>query len=110
MNARTAEHDDHFRRLKLLPCLDVLHEANNLPDCIQLWHNCDKIWDPRKTKGPELVDLCNDMSLLVLHGLTPGDDIGKHTFVSRVCHGQSAIDLFHCICLLHIYLQRCICK
>ena len=31
-------------------------------------------------------------SLLILNGQTPGDDTGKHTLVSRSCHGRSAID------------------
>ena len=101
MNARTAEHDDYIRLSELPPCLDVPDEADDLPDYIQPRHNCDKIWDPSQTWGPELLDLCKDTSLLILNGRTPGDDTGKHTFVSRSCHGRSAIDYFvasaHCM-------------
>ncbi|KAA6427587.1 MAG: hypothetical protein FRX49_02250 [Trebouxia sp. A1-2] len=101
MNARTAEQDDYIRLSELPPCLDVPDEADDLPDYVQPRHNCDKIWDPSQTWGPELLDLCKDTSLLILNGRTPGDDTGKHTFVSKSCHGRSAIDYFvasaHCM-------------
>ena len=40
------------------------------------------------------MDLCKDTCLLILNGRTPGDDTGKHTFVSKSCHGRSATDFF----------------
>ena len=63
MNARTAKHDDYIRLSELPPCLDVPDEADDLPDYIHPRHNCDKIWDPSQTWGPEHLDLCKDMSL-----------------------------------------------
>ncbi len=94
MNARTAEHDDHIRLSELPPCLDVPDKADDLSDHIQPRHNCDKIWDPSKTWGAK-TRVCS------FYMGDPGDDTGKHTFVSRSCRGHNAIDYFiasaHCM-------------
>ena len=55
MSAGTAEHDDRIRLSELPPCLDVLDEADDLPDHIQPKHNCDKIWDPSKRQPKHAV-------------------------------------------------------
>ncbi len=69
---------------------------------------CDNIWDPSKSWGPELLDLCKDTSLLILNERTAGDDIGKHTCVSSLVMGIVSLTM-----LLHLLiacLQQCLCK
>ena len=69
-------------------------DIDDLPSYIPHRHNCDSHPPDAGTWGPELLDLCCSINLLILNGRTPGDATGQHRFGIGAYNGHSAIDYY----------------
>ena len=81
--ARTAKEPDFFRTAELQPLLCTVPDADELPNNCNIYTaqaHCDKFAPGSQTGAPKLLGLCQQISLLVLDGRTPGNEYGQCTF------------------------------